>query len=245
MVKFWSGKQLSTWLFENGKPSKKGKPVTTVSSRITDECGTLITEYERDCFPVYQGDILIGEECSSWTPTGNDWFIPHDCDGGLPTCDPNLSSEECICQLFGFCGDGDTEYEDIPPTPPDFTILETNESITTDNISSEERVRNYRWIFLQGAGLTFRSYDKSTQLKGSDGLWRFSSLQHVSDAMSGLHAVWSVSYELQGITPTYGQFHASMHFDCYVRTETSHLGYPIVHIKDYRIPKYWTINDGN
>lgn len=248
IIKKWNGMPVVTWGLENGKFTyKSNSKINTATNRTSDQqCGTLVTEYERDCTEMWYGDVMAYEECGPWTPTGNSWFFPYPCENDPPNCDPNLSNEECACQLYQICGGGDGGDEEAPPQPPIFTASDETGSITTNyDQTGLQRDRHYRWVFLKGITLTFTSYDKGTHTKGNDGLWRFSGLQHVDDAMTGTFAGWDISYELNGIAPTHAQFHASMHFDCTVTSRTTYLGRPIVNIQSHSCRKYWHINDGN
>jgi hypothetical protein len=205
----------------DGKSKKSNSSLIGAFVQPVDECGWVqFDTYQRTCF--YENDILTG--CTEW--------------------------QFMYSELQYFCNDGGgspgTVYEETAVVAPTFTSSSESVDVTTTyDQTGNTRQKRYKWIFLRNISLTFYSYDKSMQQKGSDGKWRFQSLEHVDNSMVGTYAGWDVSYALKDITPTIGQFFASMHFDCEVTSRATYLGRPIVNIKSYPCPKYWDIDDGN
>ena len=118
IAKNWKEDILAISIFVKGKMTQKGSIKKTtanknqtarISSTQSGDCGE-VCEYERYCDQYWYGDVLVSEECGEWQPTGNCWPI----DNCSPNeCDPNMSGEECQCQMYGVCDGCGT----CPPPP--------------------------------------------------------------------------------------------------------------------------------
>jgi len=186
------------------------------------DCGWIeVQTYQRTC--LYDNGVIV--DCTQWEYIGSEYYY--------------------FCPNTGGGGGGGV-YEEAALTPPELSVSDNIVNIgTVYDPDGNRRTRSYKWVFLRNAHLTFTSYDRSIQKKGSDGLWRFESLTHDSDAMTGTQAGWEVSYSLKGITPAISQFWASLHFDCLVTSKTNFQGRVYANSKSYPCEHYFHINDGN
>lgn len=170
IIKDWNGTPLSFTVFSNGKITRKGKiktgaPATLTSSLTSESCTAYeICEYFRDCEIREVGDGWYMEFCSEWQPTYVCWIEEYCVPDGSDPCE-GLSTEQCVCQLYGYCGGDDGT---VPlPTPCEYTSQEAQEildniteeisdevsyeagPITIDANGVEERPYTYRWMFVK------------------------------------------------------------------------------------------------
>lgn len=189
MIKKWNGIGLSTLKLKGGNLLAQAKNNARNANRGLTECGTLIIEWERYCYPVYQGDQLIGENCTEWQPTGNEWFEPYDCDDP-PTCDPS-SSEDCLCQLFGICDDGgggDETNECVESFLGNPTQLsdgvQTASEVISENVSTIDAITKWKkpeWVCLKSLtwALNSREEGQVQLVDPQTNKWEWKFLNHI------------------------------------------------------------------
>jgi hypothetical protein len=137
IVADWAGNLKAAWRKTEGKAKKRLSPRLHVSDVIQSNDASManmvceqvyaIVGYHYYCIAAPQGDEPVEDACNRnpdlWRQ-GNpiwDWvYLCNDGDGGGgDMCPPELSEEECICQLYGLGCDGGVGDEDLPPPPPD------------------------------------------------------------------------------------------------------------------------------
>jgi hypothetical protein len=225
IIKNWDGNELSRMVVKNGVITHKGALTKPGQSNGKDsnrnsavaESGCEpeeVCEYEQDCEQTCYGDHCTPWVCGEWEPTGNCLpanNCPKDpCDG--------LSSEECMCQVFG-CGDdsdgggGNTNTCNIPSNLNDVLAnagpvsenLEIDRSTEVMDVNGDiTRTWKGRWNFYKGTWLTYhwsyKSFDEGVHKKIGD-VWKWVSLTHISHSQIGT-SPFNTTCTMNVATPT-------------------------------------------
>ena len=225
-VEDWNGNDIKAYRFrdnkiyrlqakEDGRSSASGR-VMAQQCYYIDWYDCVVDDFGNagDCYLI--GSQFLGCEEAGQNEEETDWINNDDLGGGA-------------------------SYESV--TMPELNVSNSISSITTD-LAGTTRTRHYKWIFLKGLGLTFTSYEKSTQ-QYAGGEWKFVDIKHQETKMTGLYAGWNISHSITGLVEYAGIYNASVEFDADVTFTTSVFRYPITRIAEYSVGNIFGINDGN
>lgn len=256
IVKNWDGSEYSRKELINGKVMRSGfvRKADIGNSNKNNRTNTcfLITAYEfvQICTEWWVGDVLIGEDCEDWEPTGNSWEVTM-CEEDNGGCGATMSSEECMCYLLGICGDGgggeDPEECNNALTDLVGSIQDASgpTEVTLELDGQEIRKKDYKWKLAQGGfntGLAFYSHETGTHKK-VNGQWRWDALEHKGISRTGVIIGGSVTCDLNSATPTIGIYNAGLALDVTFTFSLVCQGFPISSTIDKHYERYFNVND--
>lgn len=222
VIKKWDGTEVGRRLVVDGKIVKRGI-IKKSSEKIGDNlklnsngnrqvCSTIrITEYERFCIPILDGDnIQTGEYCTEWTPTGFSWQEEY--------CYEVPDEEDCVlygtCDLPGDeCGGCETECtltEDQATElsnnlSENVSISSQTDAISFTDIDEFKKRKDPKWICLKS--LTWKLISKELGIiklvDATNDIWNWESLTHSGISLNGIPIGGTVTSN-QGIgTPSF------------------------------------------
>ncbi len=255
MIGGWDESQKNIIKITNGKPEKKIEIIIAkelakrkASNNFTarEVCDMVwVPHMVWVCVVVSSGDAVADQErCHEqgyWVEQGGDYELQcHD----EPDEDPclGMSSEECMCQLYGIgCGGGGDDEDDCG-VPSNINEILSNGTSTSELIERSNdpeviepngditRTWKGRWQFYTGRWLTYvwhyRSFDQGVHRK-EGGVWKWLSISHTSHSQTGT-SPFSTTCTMTGNTATIDadKLSATMELEYEVKVCVECLGIP-------------------
>jgi hypothetical protein len=199
LVTRWNGNLVKGYNVEQGKKMNVIKKIIKQSARNGDN-GTLNTSINPDCYYSYNawyeqnctitpiGDNIFLENCDNWELIW-DYVVETSCPLDTSDCAAmGLSTEDCMCQMLGLCGDGEPDPSDCANANLDEILNNASveaemlpRTATMINDSSADMPIDWRVFTIQnGIGSTRVYSHEKANLKMNTALnrWKFQDITH-------------------------------------------------------------------